>query len=283
MAKTRQQKNKSQPEDPPVAELSLVVAGNRGRPPRKTTGPAEQGQQQPERGENEVGAPQAKKRGRPAKAKVPVTENPPATEESDDGVPPPKKPRKAAIKSKVQAAVTPREPLPGREGRNLHPGKQSGVAAAPRRKPGEAAAARAEKKKAAEEDLRKKEAARRALAEMDVAEEEEDAEMDAESTQRLSAALRSGYYGREPESGSEGESFDFAAVDMEVDDSESESNVEEPVRKSKVRRLCMKQYSSLLDYTSRPKALVQRKARTLSGARSKNLLKDCVVVGREKM
>jgi len=67
-----------------------------------------------------------------------------------------------------------------------------------------------------------------------VAEEIQEEEMDAESIQCLSAALRKGYREREPESGSEGESFAFNT--MGSDDSDPvESELEAPVKKSKVR------------------------------------------------
>ena len=83
--------------------------------------------------------------------------------------------------------------------------------------------------------MKKREAARQTLAEWDVAEEREEEEMDAESTERLSVALRKGRRNYEPDtSGSEGESFDFNA--MEIDDSNAESKLEEePVKKCKVR------------------------------------------------
>jgi Tfp pilus assembly protein PilV len=83
--------------------------------------------------------------------------------------------------------------------------------------------------------LKEKEAARQTLAEWDVAEEMEEMQMDADSTQRLSAALRKGYRKREPETGSEGELFEFNAMDLDASDAASELEELEPVKKSKVR------------------------------------------------
>lgn len=245
---------KAQPLPKDVLEPSAPRT-RQGRPARRLATPVIEGELEQEEDTTKRSAPATKKRGRPAK----VAETQPLVpEESDTGlpppkrhsrpanvantqplvseesdIPPPKKHRKAAVKSKAQD-VTSREPLPARVGRNNHPGQQKGVAAAPRRKPGEAAALRAEQARAADEVLKKKEVARQTLAVWNVAEEEEDMEMDVESTQRLSAYLKKGYRRRDPASGSEGESFDFDRMDLDSSDSESELE-EESVKKSKVR------------------------------------------------
>jgi len=82
--------------------------------------------------------------------------------------------------------------------------------------------------------LKRQEVAQQTLAEWDVAEEIHEEEMDAESTQHLSAALRKGYRKREPESGSDGEAFDFNAMDINDSDPVEFELEEEPVKKSKV-------------------------------------------------
>ena len=83
--------------------------------------------------------------------------------------------------------------------------------------------------------MKRQEAARQTLAEWDVAEEIRREEMDAESTQCLSAVLRKGYRKREPESRSEGESFDFNAMDIDDSNPVESELEEEPVKESKVR------------------------------------------------
>ena len=182
--------------------------------------------------------PPKKKRGRPAKAAIP-----PETLAADDsGADLPLKKLGKELEAttsipKKQGIVAPHEPLPLCKGRNTHPGQQKGVAAVPRRKPSEIAAVRTQLARVEEEALKKKEAARQTLAEWDVAEEMEEEEMDAESTQCLSAALRNGYQKRQPESGSnsEGEPFDFDAINIDDSDAEPESELEAPVKKTKVR------------------------------------------------
>jgi hypothetical protein len=139
---------------------------------------------------------------------------------SDDGLgaPPTKKAkwgttRKQTAKPQVEKGAQPPptwEPLPPREGRNEHPGLRGRVAAAPRRTSQQVAAEREALRKAAEEQVRHGEEAKRALAAMMIAEEQRDAEMEEESTRRLSAVIRArGQYHH----GSDGESFDLGAAD----------------------------------------------------------------------
>ena len=124
------------------------------------------------------------------------------------------------------AEVAPRDPLPDRIGRNVHPAPKK----ATRRSSQEVAAEREVKRKAIENKIKELENAKHRLAEMNAFEDVEDDAMDEANPQRFSAAIRKRRH-IELESSSNGEeSFDFEGIDEALGSSESE----EPVQKTVV-------------------------------------------------
>jgi len=127
--------------------------------------------------------------------------------------------------SRKAAEVTPRDPLPGRKGRNVHPAPKTTT----RRSSQEVAAEREAKKKAIEKRIKELEDAKRLLAETNASEDIDDDAMVEDNPQRLLAAIRKRRH-IELESSSDGkESFDFKDVDETLDLSESEEPVQETV------------------------------------------------------
>lgn len=127
--------------------------------------------------------------------------------------------------SRKAAEVAPRDPLPDRKGRNVHPAPKTTT----RRSSQEVAAEREARKKAIEKRIKELEDAKRLLAETNASEDIDDDAMVEDNPQRLSAAIRKCRH-IELESGSDGEeSFDFKDVDEALDLSESEEPVQETV------------------------------------------------------
>ena len=127
--------------------------------------------------------------------------------------------------SRKAAEVAPRDPLPDRKGRNVHPAPKTTT----RRSSQEVAAEREAKKRAIEKRIKELENAKRLLAETNAFEDIDDDAMLEDNPQRLSAAIRKRRH-IELESGSNGEeSFDFKDIDEALDLSESEEPVQETV------------------------------------------------------
>jgi hypothetical protein len=121
----------------------------------------------------------------------------------DDGAQPTKKSKPGTKKTpmasksgqKRMSARKPAQPatkrvLPSRGGRNEHPGAVNGAGPAPRRKAHEVQAERAAKQKATEDQMQQEAQAKTHLAEWQLAEEEEDDEMEAESFKRCMKIVR---------------------------------------------------------------------------------------------
>ncbi len=143
----------------------------------------------------------------------------------DAGVPQvPRQQRKTGDTQKV-AIAPPRDPLPDRTGRNVHPVPKK----ATRRSHQEVEAEREAKAKAIEEQIRKLEMAKHLLAEANAVEDIENDAMD-QNPQRLSAVIQK----RKPVDvigdSNDGEVFDFKDVNEMIDTSEDE----EPVKKKAV-------------------------------------------------
>lgn len=88
-----------------------------------------------------------------------------------------------SARSGARKTVAKRDPLPGRDGRNEHPGKRKGVGPTARRRPSEIAVERETLRRAAEEQIRKGKEAAAFLAQMQIAQEQNDAAMEVESEQ----------------------------------------------------------------------------------------------------
>lgn len=160
-----------------------------------------------------------------------------AQEENDD---PPAKRTKAGDARETPAEASkgrtrkqakeymPRDPLPDRQGRNIHP---AGLPTT-RRTSQEVAAHRESQKKALEEKIREGERAKQLFAQMSIAEEQLDEEMPLRNPQRLSAAICK--HGQDRlEDSDMGEDFDFEEVD-DGSSSESDVSVVQPAQRSKV-------------------------------------------------
>jgi hypothetical protein len=142
---------------------------------------------------------------------------PPKRPEEDIGeTPKPPDKAKTPRRQNRSGVVIPRDPLPDRRGRNIHP-------AGPvitRRTPQEVAAQRSAERQAIEEKIREGERAKELLAQINVDEEFHDIQMLTDNPQRLSVALRK--HGRDDQESneSEDEGFHLGAVegDSDVDD-----------------------------------------------------------------
>ena len=152
---------------------------------------------------NATGAANTKKRGQ---ASV-------VTDEENDA--PPAKKGRAAVKP----TPAPRNPLPGRGGRNTNPVKKAGVQPRKRRTQAEIAADRDAAWKAAEQQTNADREARNTVAQMDLNEEEEEERAQRRSIRSLAAAAQDGEY------------FNMA-VDSE-DDQSDEFEVEPALKVSK--------------------------------------------------
>ena len=117
---------------------------------------------------------------------------------------------KALCRRKRTLVVDPRDPLPDRPGRNVHPAKP--LATTTRRTSQEVAAEREAKKRAMEEKIREGEKAKEFLALMNINEDLDDEELLTENPQRLSAAIRKRGRADLDETDSEGEYFDLDAI-----------------------------------------------------------------------
>lgn len=131
---------------------------------------------------------------------------------------------KSARGQRPTKVVPPREPLPDRTGRNVHPVKPK----ATRRTAQEVAADREAQIRELQDRIRVAEEAKELLAQMHVNEEHDDEQMLVDNPQRLSAAIRK--RGRDLED-SEGEDFDFDSVEK---GSYSDDEVVEPVKRKTV-------------------------------------------------
>jgi hypothetical protein len=106
------------------------------------------------------------------------------------------------------ALLATKRSLPGRGGRNEHPGAVAGAGPAPRRKTQEVTAERAGRKQAADDKARQEAAAKSHLAQWQLVEEDEDHEMEAESFKRYTGVLGRQQQAEES-SGNSGEEFEF--------------------------------------------------------------------------
>ena len=147
----------------------------------------------------------------------------------------PAKPKKGRPRKQPQD-ITQRAPLPDRSVRNIHPAGQP----TPRRTSKEVAAEREAQRQALEAKIREGEQAKLLFAQMNVAEECLDDEMNVDNPQRLSVALRK--CGRDDFDASDnGEHFDFAAID---EASPSEADDSEPVQQPKVSSTTLKRFDN---------------------------------------
>jgi hypothetical protein len=154
-------------------------------------------------------------------------DNQPAAKRLNAGVPKvPRQQRKAGDTRKV-AIVPPRDPLPDRTGRNVHPGPKK----ATQRSHQEVEAEREAKAKAIEEQIQKLEMAKRLLAEANAFEDIENDAMD-QNPQRLSTVVQKRKRVDVVGDSDDGELFDFKDVDEMIDTSEDDS--EEPVKQKVV-------------------------------------------------
>jgi hypothetical protein len=160
------------------------------------------------------GAPLAKP---PKRAKLQVEQDGPSVEHL-----PGQPGKKGTTRKKVD--TMPRDPLPDRQVRNVHPVPKQ----AKRRTSKEVAAEQEAKKKEIEETIRAGEIAKQLLAQMNVSEDRLDNDMNAENPRRISGVNRK--RARE-EIDTDGELFDFQKVDAML--SESDDSEEEPVQKQK--------------------------------------------------
>lgn len=128
-------------------------------------------------------------------------------------------------RQRLPKVMLPREPLPDRTGRNVHPVKPK----ATRRTAQEVAADREAHIRELEEKIRVAEEAKELLAQMNVNEELDDERMLVDNPQRLSAAIRK--RGRELLEDSEAEDFDFDAAEK---GSYSDDEAVEPVKRKTV-------------------------------------------------
>ena len=140
------------------------------------------------------------------------------------GVPQVPRQQRKAGDTRNMAIVPPRDPLPDRAGRNVHPGPKK----ATRRSHQEVEAEREAKAKAIEEKIQKLETAKRLLAEANAFEDIENDAMD-QNPQRLSTVIQK--HKRIDVSGDsdDGELFDFKDVDEMIDTSEDEEPVKQKV------------------------------------------------------
>lgn len=235
-------------------------------PPRRKAQPVFKHDEDMTSADNNPPQPPAKKRGRPPKADdvAATTETAdlstaPApskrkrgqtiTTNNEGDIPAPKRTRAGATKTmgnpatklttKTSAQPIANRNLPQREGRNVHPGAVKGVGPAVRRSSQQVAAERDATKKAAEEKLQKIDGAKAHLAEMHIAEELEDEEMQADNF-----IVRN-----EQQAGSgdsdDGEHFDFNDAGL-TDDEEEESNAgKKPATKVCQLNLLLIQLSNL--------------------------------------
>jgi hypothetical protein len=138
---------------------------------------------------------------------------------------------KTANKVRGQKQVPARDPLPDRQGRNIHPAGQPTA----RRTPQEVAAEREAQKMALEEKIREGQRAKQLFALMSLAEEKMDEEMPTRNPQRLSAAICKRRQDCLDENSDEDEEFDFREIDEAISESsESDDSVAEPVQNNKV-------------------------------------------------
>lgn len=217
----------NQPEDQPMATADVDLeqpCRGRGRPKKNVIigGHADDAEQPP--------PVQAASRKRGQK---------PATPTEDANVQPlPKRakvnnahdndPPRQRAKANSSNKPTARDPLPDRQGRNVHPAGEKPK----RRSSQEVAAEKEAKAKALEERAQKIEAAKKLLAEANAYKDIQDDEMGDIIPQCLSTAVRKRQYAEIDDDSGAGEVFDFQEVDM-MESSESE----QPVKEKAVSRI----------------------------------------------
>ena len=164
-----------------------------------------------------------RKRGREAEATVNGPDdniNNPAPKKAKckvDNASQPSGKAKPMRRQKQTAVVNPRDPLPDRPGRNIHPAKVAKPTTI-RRTSQEVAAECEAKKRAMEEKIQEGEKAKEFLAWMNTNEDLDNDELLTENPQRLSAAIRKRgrEYPGDTDEGSGGEEFDFDEVENAV-------------------------------------------------------------------
>lgn len=150
-----------------------------------------------------------------------------------NNAPPSKKPKPAPVAKpkKEKKSIAIREPLPDREGRNVHPGAAKELQKATRRNSQGVEAERIAKREAALQKIREAEIAKHLLAQMDVEEENADQNLRAIAERRLSVALRKRARSEVEDSESEGESFE--KIDSDEDSGDDASDKGQPPAKRK--------------------------------------------------
>lgn len=142
----------------------------------------------------------------------------------------PRRQRKAVDTQRV--ADPPRDPLPDRTGRNVHPCPKK----ATRRSHQEVEAEREAKAKAIEEKIQRLEEAKRLLAEINASEDIENDAMD-QNPQRLSTVNQKR---KHTDSDDDGEVFDFKDVDRMIDTSEDDEPVKQKIVSVNLRQKAQK-------------------------------------------
>lgn len=199
----------------------------------------------------QAGNTRPRKRGRGAEATVDGADDnvdDPAPKKAkckvDDASQPPVK-AKATRRQKQTAVVSPRDPLPDRPGRNVHPAKVAKPTTI-RRTSQEVTAEREAKKRAIEEKIREGEKAKELLALMNTNEDHDDDELLTKNPQRLSAAIRK--RGREYQDDTSEESgeeeFDFEEVENAVYSDESSVA---PAKVNKKVHVCLFAHEAIAD------------------------------------
>ena len=157
----------------------------------------------------------------------PTSELQPASKNIKAGTAGTQQPPHLQRKIRSMANVTPRDPLPDRTGRNVHPVPKKPT----RRSHHQIEAEQDMKRKAIEEKIRELEEAKYRLAEINVYEDIEDNKMDRYNSQRLSAAIQKRQHAEvEGDTTDNNETFDF----MDIDEMSDSSHSEEPGKKIKV-------------------------------------------------
>lgn len=133
------------------------------------------------------------------------------------------------------AIIPPRDPLPDRTGRNVHPIPKKGT----RRSHQDIEAEREAKTRAIEEEIQKLETAKRLLAEANAFEDTENDAMD-QIPQRLSTVVQKRKHIDVVGDSDDGEHFDFKDVDEMIDTSEDEEPVKQKVVSVHLRQKAQK-------------------------------------------
>lgn len=143
-------------------------------------------------------------------------------------------PKRGRGRPRKDAQLPPaRSPLPDRLVRNTHPATPKGTRRSSEQVAADDAAKRAAERKLLEEQIRLGEMAKLQFAQMQIGEEQADAEVQKKNATRLSAVIRRREPVKRKAESDDGEDFDFDEVD-DLSSSGCEDLVVQPVRKRKV-------------------------------------------------